>query len=267
MNTKVTLQEKLRDLRDERKMTLSDLAGATGIPLSTLQRMEGRDDIRVGYQDVAALAQFYNVSTDYLFGLTDNRQFRHIEIDALHLSDEAVETLKDERLNNRLVSELLAHPDFVRLMQAVEIYIDRKVLPQISGMNAVYQAAQDTIQERFDGGDNDEIIAYLQEAMIDEDDYLRHRISERFNDLMKSLFAAHKKDPLPAEQSATVEEIKEQMQTYLDTQKTESAQRAKAVVLCKQLGLNAAKLTDEEWRVLMKVLERSEKFKQGRRRR
>ena len=94
--------------------------------------------------------------------------------------------LKDENLNYRLVSELLAHPDFVRLMQSVEIYIDRKVLPQIFGMNVVYQAAQDTIQERFDGGDNEEIIAYLQEAMIDEDDYLRHRISERFIDLMKS---------------------------------------------------------------------------------
>lgn len=267
MKTKLTLQEKLRDLRDERKMTLSDLAGATGIPLSTLQRMEGRDDIRVGYQDVAALAKFYGVSTDYLFGLTDNRQFRHIEIDALRLSDEAVETLKDEKLNNCLVSELLAHPDFVRLMQAVEIYIDRRVVPQIAGMNALYQATQDTIQEHFDGRDNEDIIAYLQEAMIDEDDYLRHRISERFNDLMKSLFAAHKKDPLPAEQAAAVQEMKEQMQTYLDTQKTESAQRAKAVVLCKQLGLNASKLTDEEWRVLIKVLEHSEKFKQGRKRR
>ena len=119
-------------------------------------------------------------------------------------------------------------------------------MPQIAGMTAVYQAAQDTIQERFD----------------DEDDYLRHRISERFNDLMKSLIAAHKKDPLPAEQAANLQDMKEQIQTYLDTQKTESAQKAKAIVLCKQLGLN-----DEEWRVLLKVLESSEKLKQGRKRR
>ena len=64
MKTKLTLQEKLRDLRDEKKITLSDLAGATGIPLSTLQRMEGKDDIRTGYQDVATLAKFYGISTD-----------------------------------------------------------------------------------------------------------------------------------------------------------------------------------------------------------
>jgi len=83
MKTKLTLQEKLRDLRDEKKLTLSDLAGATGIPLSTLQRTEGQGDVRVDYQDIAALANFYGVSMDYLFGLTDNRQHRHIEVDAL----------------------------------------------------------------------------------------------------------------------------------------------------------------------------------------
>ena len=94
MKIKLTLQEKLRDLRDERKLTLSDLAGATGIPLSTLQRTEGQDNVRVGYQDIAALAKFYGVSTDYLFGLTDNRQHRHIEVEALRLSDEEIETLK-----------------------------------------------------------------------------------------------------------------------------------------------------------------------------
>ena len=267
MKTKLTLQEKLRDLRDEKKMTLSDLAGATGIPLSTLQRMEGNDDIRTGYQDVATLAKFYSVSTDYLFGLTDNRQHRHIDIDALRLSDPAIEVLKSEKVNNRLVSEILSHSDFVQLMNAVEMYIDRKIMPQIASMNVMYQALESTIKEHFDGEDNDEIIAYLQEAIVDEDDYLRHRISERFNDMMKSLFAAHKKDPLPEEQANALQEMKDQMQTFLDTQKTESANKAKAILFCKQIGLNASKLDDEEWRVLMKVLESSDKYKQGRKRR
>ncbi len=58
MNTRLTLKEKLRDLRDERKLKLADVSNGTGIPLSTLQRMEGEDDVRVGYQDVAVLAKF-----------------------------------------------------------------------------------------------------------------------------------------------------------------------------------------------------------------
>jgi len=126
---------------------------------------------------------------------------------------------------------------------------------------------ESTIKEHFDGEDNDEIIAYLQEAIVDEDDYLRHRISERFNDMMKSLFAAHKKDPLPDEQEKVLLEMKDQTQTFLDTQKTESANKAKAILFCKQIGLNVSKLDVEEWRVLMKVLESSDKYKQGRKRR
>lgn len=38
------------------------------------------------------------------------------------------------------------------------------------------------------------------------------------------------------------------------TQKNGTANKSKAFVLCKQTGLNMAKLNDEEWRVLMKVL-------------
>jgi hypothetical protein len=65
---------------------------------------------------VARLAEFYNVSTDYLFGITDNLQHRSVEIDALALSDSAIETLKSKKLNNRLISELLSHPDFQQLL-------------------------------------------------------------------------------------------------------------------------------------------------------
>lgn len=96
MKVNLTLQEKLRDLRDERRLKLHDAADATGIPLATLGRIESNEDNQASYQNVATLAKFYNVSTDYLFGVTDNRQHRHIEIDALSLSDSAIETLKEK---------------------------------------------------------------------------------------------------------------------------------------------------------------------------
>ena len=70
-------------------------------------------------------------------------------------------------------------------------------------MNAVYKLAEATIKENFaadDGGDaRDEVMDFLQNSVIDEDEFLRFRISERFNALVKSLFEAHKKDGLPPE--------------------------------------------------------------------
>ena len=44
MKVSLTLQEKLRDLRDERKLKLQDVADATGIPLATLGRIESNED-------------------------------------------------------------------------------------------------------------------------------------------------------------------------------------------------------------------------------
>ena len=107
MKVNLTLQEKLRDLRDERKLKLQDVAEATGIPLATLGRIESNDDNQASYQTIATLSKFYNISTDYLFGVTDNRQHRNIEIDALSLSDSAIEVLKSKNLNNRLILDLM----------------------------------------------------------------------------------------------------------------------------------------------------------------
>lgn len=53
---------------------------------------------------------------------------------------------------------------------------------------------------------------------------------------MKSLFSAHKKDSLPAEPATAVQEIKEKKQTYLDTQKTESAQKQKPLYYISSWG-------------------------------
>jgi len=109
-------------------------------------------------------------------------------------------------------------------------------------------------------------IALLQDAVVDEDEYLRYRISERFNILVKSLFDAHKKDTLPEDQENILQEYKDAIQGYPIHKEQEEKVRWRMTVLAKQLGLNIAGLTDEELQVLMKALEKSEKYKQGRRR-
>ena len=101
MNARLTLGEKLKDLRVAKKLKLADVEAATGISTSTLGRLENttgqnNDDIRVGYQDIEVLARFYGVSADFLFGLTDNdKEHREYAIDALRLSGAAIDILKD----------------------------------------------------------------------------------------------------------------------------------------------------------------------------
>lgn len=110
----------------------------------------------------------------------------------------------------------------------MEIYIDRKVLPQ---MNTMYKFAEQTIKDNAEVPENDDMMAFLQQSVIDEDEYLHYRISEHFNMVMKNLFDLHKKDKLPLEQTDMVSEMKEQIQTYVDVRKTKEANKAKAIVV------------------------------------
>ena len=262
------MQEKLRDLRDEKKLTLSELSKQVGIPTATLQRIESDEDNHASYTDIAVLAKFYNVSTDYLFGLTDNLQHRNIEIDELNISDKAIEILKSRKLNNRLVSEILSHDDFVPLLTAIESYVDRKVMPHINTVNQVYKIAEEAIKKENPQheDDKDDILEILQQTIINEDEYLRFRISERFNELMKKLFDEHKKDALPDKEMDALKDFKDGLKTYQEEKENSNTQRAKVVLMAKQIGLNLTELTDEEIGILMKTFEKSQAMKKYRKR-
>ena len=262
MKPRITLGEKLKDLRTDRKLILSDVEEATGISTSTLQRMEADADIRVGYQDIVVLAKFYGVSTDLLFGLTDNdEEHRVYEIDQLRLTDAALDVLKDGKLNNRLISEFLSHADFPQLLSAMEIYIDRKVLPQMNTMNAMYKYAEQTIKENATVPDGDSMMAFLQEAVVDEDEYLRYRISERFNMVIKCLFDSHKNDAPSTEYQSLIDTMKEDVNTYLKEKEKHGELVAKVMLMAKQWDFKISHLTEEELAVLAKIFEKSGKFK------
>jgi len=266
MECKLTMQEKLNDLRKERKLKYAELEKATGISVSTLQRMENDAEVGINYQDIVTIAKFYDVSADYLLGFTDNRKYRNVAIGELGLTDDAIETLKSRKLNNRLVSEILSHPDAKALFSAMEVYIDRKIHSQINTMNTIYTAAEEIIRENYDVSDGDEYVDALHEAVVDEDEYLRYRITERFSALMKSLFDMHKKDALPDEQMGILEEMKTGFKTYLTDKEKQGTERAKLILFAKQIGLNISKLTDEQISLLMETLRESETYKKGRRR-
>ncbi|MCL2284766.1 MAG: helix-turn-helix domain-containing protein [Firmicutes bacterium] len=262
MKTKLTLQEKLRDLREERKLKLADVSEATGIPTSTLQRFESEDTIRVGYQDIEVLTRFYEVSADYLFGLTDNRQYRNVGVDKLRLSDEAIALLTSGKINNRLLSELIAHPDFVDLLAALEVYIDGYVAPKIETTNRILDLAIRKVKKKSKKVGHDEIMAALIEGKVDPDDYIRFRLTRRFDKLAQSLYTAHTQ-PQEDESAGAIEKMFDsQLDKYEKVkEKTGSEAEVKLAVLADNIGVDIEKAPAEEKQSLLNLLGRS-KFAQ-----
>ncbi|MCC5911413.1 MAG: helix-turn-helix transcriptional regulator [Clostridiaceae bacterium] len=66
-----TFKERLRLLRKSKNLTLDELEAKVDITKSTLSRYEGGTR-EPKLENIHALAEFLEVSTDYLLGLTDN---------------------------------------------------------------------------------------------------------------------------------------------------------------------------------------------------
>ena len=76
MNCKLTLQEKLKDLRKQRGLSLLELSEKADISKSALGSYESDDTKNaITMNAIVTLAEFYGVTSDYLLGITENREY------------------------------------------------------------------------------------------------------------------------------------------------------------------------------------------------
>ena len=74
MYTKLSIPERLKDLRVvDKHLTLEQLAEQTGLSKSALGKYESDDYKDISPFAIATLAKFYGVSTDYLMGVSENK--------------------------------------------------------------------------------------------------------------------------------------------------------------------------------------------------
>lgn len=73
MEIKLTMGEKLKDLRIEKRLTTKHVSQLTGISEAVYNGLENDNDRDTGYSRIIALAKFFEVPTDYLLGFTESR--------------------------------------------------------------------------------------------------------------------------------------------------------------------------------------------------
>lgn len=156
MHTKLSIPERLKDLRVvDKHLTLEQLAEQTGLSKSALSKYESDDYKDISPFAIATLAEFYGVSTDYLMGLSEDKNHPNTELQALHLSDDMVTLLSSGKINNRLLCEIATHENFQRLMTDIEIFVDRIADMRIAQMNLVLEATRQEVIRSHAPGEND----------------------------------------------------------------------------------------------------------------
>ena len=122
MKCKLSIQEKLKDLRIEKGLSLQELSEQTGISRASLGNYETDDYKEISHKDIITLADFYEVTSDYLLGLTENREQHPFPVDKLGLDDETVDLLKSGKLNVRLICEMIKHPDYINFISGYLLF-------------------------------------------------------------------------------------------------------------------------------------------------
>ena len=258
MKGATTIQERLWELRKDKGLNLEELSELTGISKSALGSYEKEDYKEINHGNLITLADFYEVSVDYLLCRTENREQINTPLTELHLNDEMVALLKGGRINNRLLCELATHKDFIKFLADIEIYVDGIATMQIQNLNALVDTVRHEIIERYRPGEDDPHLKVLQAAYISDDEYFSHMVLDDLNLIIRDIREAHKKDSESAPQTTVADELKENLEAV---ENFKGSRDEKLVVLyCKQLGINYKNLSDEEFRWLIRILKKSKKM-------
>ena len=174
----LSIQERLKDLRVERGLTLEQLAEKTHLSKSALGSYEGDNLKDISHYALIELAKFYEVTVDYLLGRSQTRNHPNADLADLHLSDDMIELLKSGLVDNSLLCELATHPDFPRLMADLEIYVNGVAGKQVQSANAIVDAVSATIMKQHNPGLTDPQLRQLIAAHIDDDSFCRYVIQQ-----------------------------------------------------------------------------------------
>jgi len=237
-------------------LTLEELAERTGLSRSALGKYESDETAKdISPFAIQTLAKFYGVSTDYLLGLTENKNHPNTELDALHLSDDAITVLTSGNFNHRLLSEMICHKDFQRMMLDAEIYVDRIADMRITNMNAAMEAVRQSVIKKKGNDQEDLYLRTLELVQVQEDEYFGHVVSKDLTGILRDIRDTHRKDATTADEGSAALDVQKQLQDAMDYKG--STEEKKARLFLANLGIDYDALTMEQFANLIEVLKLS----------
>ena len=255
MQVKLTIGERLKDLRVERKLTLEQLADEVGISKSALGKYESDNGKDISPYSISLLADYYGVSADYLMGRTETKNHPNTALHELHLSDDAIDVLKNGQFNHRLLSEVICHKDFQTMMLDAEIYVDRIADMRIHDMNAVLEAVRHLALAKHKGEDEDLYLRTLAVAQVQEEEYFGHVIAKDMATILSDIRDDHKADSTTADQTSAAMQVHQQLENAVNFEGSSDEKKAKALLAT--LGIDYDAITKEQFVNLIEVLKLS----------
>ncbi len=132
----MTLGQRVKKLRKDKKLTQTELGGAVGVTYQNIQNLEkgGVDNPRY----LIKLADFFGVSTDYLLNGTDTDNPAFRDLDAELLSECMNEVLQQaEKLGRKLDAATAAKLTAYVYSQSIKTVVPKVVQKDVAGLVAL----------------------------------------------------------------------------------------------------------------------------------
>lgn len=142
-----TINERIGDLRTSMHLSQTELSEKTGITISVISRIESGKTATVGHDVLAKLAVFFNVSADYLLGLTDVRMRKNVELNELGLSNRALFQILSGKVNSHLLSLMIESKNFPRFLDYAQTYFEDTNAPAFQSRNAIIDFGIDALKD------------------------------------------------------------------------------------------------------------------------
>ena len=223
--------------------------------------------------NLLTLADFYHVSTDYLLCRTELREHTNKSVSDLHLNDDAVQILTNEKYNPRLLSELLSHESFHKFITDLEIYIDGFNDKGIQIANAFLDVMRYKLNEL--GGDSTDVFTKIFDTShIETEQYYINILLEDLKPIVSDLRNTHMKDSNTASDIDYQRMVKNIIDdftspTQIATEDTPEASNDAYInglllLFCKNLEMKITQLSVEEKQTLKEIFSRSKPAKEHR---
>ena len=255
----LSIQERLKDLRVERGLTLEQLAEETHLSKSALGSYEGDKFKDISHYALIQLAKFYEVSVDYLLCRSETKNHPNADLADLRLSDDMIDLLKNGRIDTALFCELATHRDFVKLLADIEIYVNGVAAGQIQNLNAWVDVARAEIMEKYQPGEHDKTAYLLKASHVQEGEYFSRRVHDDIDGIMEDIKEAHRGRAESAPKNSVVTELKKDLDEVANFKGSRLEQWL--LIYCKQNRLPYHKLTEEEKQWLIRIGSKSDFMK------
>ncbi len=147
------LQERLRELREEHGYSSKEqLADALGINRSTYGRIENGTTKTISSELLIKLAELYDVSADYILGISNTPEKTYYDVEELGLSVGAAKNLYSGKVDTRVVNCLLLNNKFALATKMMATYFSDSVANLLAAHNEILDSSYDFLAFNIENG-------------------------------------------------------------------------------------------------------------------